>query len=56
MTTSKSKTPATFIPFHTNHEYKGGLLINKDYLSLINIFTQFLNTTKHFYHSAWFVN
>lgn len=33
MNTSGSKTPTTFIPIHTNDDYRGRLSINKDLVS-----------------------
>ncbi len=42
------------IPFHTNDDYGGKLLINTD-VFLHNYLQSTVITLKHFYHSAWFV-
>ncbi len=36
MNTGGSKTPTTFIPFHTNDDFRGRLLINNELNSLQN--------------------
>ncbi len=53
---SGSETSTTFGSFHTNYDYWGRLLINKDLFSCRFLVQYYVMNSKHFYHSAWFVN
>ncbi len=48
MNTGGSKTPTTFIPFHTNDDFRGRLLINNE-LNPCTILCH--DDLKHLYHS-----
>ncbi len=48
MNTSSNKTPTTFIPFHTNYDYKGGLLTNKDFY--VQFLAQYYVIPQNSYH------